>query len=303
MRNGQVRGIRGPVVGTLAALCCAALVTLAAPAAAADLGATRIGPKNLVGAEVPSQLYGQALAAKGAQVNFDPDFGPTETIFQKLRAGDFDAYGEYQGTLLEYLGGMPTHDTEGTHVALEEKLRPLGLVATTPAPAVDVNGFYVTRKTANRYNLTTISHLRRVASKLAFGGPPECINRPLCLGKSFQDLYGLRFKSVKQLDTGGPETGAALVSGRVDVAILFTGSSEIPRNAVLLRDDRGLQPADNPLLIVRMEAATPELLDVVNTVSAQVTTAAYRKMSLEVSVRHHDPADVAATFLSGHNLP
>jgi osmoprotectant transport system substrate-binding protein len=303
MRNGRVRGLRAVIAVVVAAACCGVGALRAAPADAAELGDMRIGSKNLVGADLLSQLYGQALAAEGAQVTFLPDLGPTETTFQKLRQGDFEAYGEYQGTLLEYLGGMPSHSSERTHAALQAKLQPLGLTATTPAPAVDVNGFYVTRKAAKRFNLTTISDLKRVDQKLVFGGPPECADRPLCLGTTEQDLYGLRFKSVKKLDTGGPVTRAALVSGRIDVGILFTGSSVIPHNAVLLRDDRGLQPADNPILVVRTEAATPKLVAVVDSVSEQVTTAAYRQMSLDISIRNHDPADVAATFLSEHNLP
>ena len=56
-------------------------------------------------------------------------------------------------------------------------------------------------------------------------------------------------------------------------------------------------------MVLRKDAATPEVLDVVDAVSAKITTAAYRKMSLDVSVKHHDPADVAATFLAANNLP
>jgi osmoprotectant transport system substrate-binding protein len=302
MSSGATRA-RQAATGLLVAVLVSTWGGVAATPASAALGAITVGSKNFVGSEVLSQVYGQALAAKGAQVNFRPDVGPTEATFRELEHGQFDAYGEYQGTLLEFLGGTPSHDTQRTHNELAARLRPLGLIASTPAPAVDVNGFYVTRKTANKFHLTTVSDLKKVAPKMVFGGPPECVARPLCLGSTSDAIYGLRFKSVKQLDTGGPATRGALVSGRIDVALLFTGSSVIPRDAVLLRDDRGLQPADNPLLVVRMDAATPEVLDVVDTVSAQITTIAYRKMSLEVSVRHLDPADVAATFLAEHDLP
>jgi osmoprotectant transport system substrate-binding protein len=273
------------------------------PAARAAIGSIQIGSKNFSGAEVLSQLYGQALAAQGGQVTFHPDIGPTETTFEKLEQGEFDAYGEYQGTLLEYLGGTPTSSTARTHAALQQKLGPMGLVVSEPAPAVDVNGFYVSRKTAAKYKLTTLSDLKKVAPRLVFGGPPECAERPLCLGSDSQRLYGFRFEKVLKLDAGGPETRRALEQERIDVALLFTGSSVIPKDAVLLRDDKGLQPADNPVMVLRQEAATPEVLDVIDSVSAQITTAAYRKMSLDVSVRHRDVADVAATFLADRNLP
>jgi osmoprotectant transport system substrate-binding protein len=261
-----------------------------------------IGAKNFPGALVLSQLYGQALAADGALVTFRDDVGPTEDAFAALQQGDLDAYAEYQGTLLEFLGGEPTNSTARTHRALNEQLAPLGLVATTPAPALDVNGFYVTRRTARRLGLTTMSDLAAVADRLVLGGPPECEQRPLCLGADAQRVYGLRFDAVEKLDTGGPATVRALRNGEVDVAVLFTGSSVIPRNAVLLRDDRGLQPAENPVLVMRTEAASPDVVRVVDAVSAALTTPLYRDLSLDVSERRADPSAVAAQFLAGHDL-
>ena len=215
----------------------------------------------------------------------------------------FDGYGEYQGTLLEFLGGEPSNNSAKTHSALEATLDAYGFMVSQPGPAVDVNGFYVMRKTATKYKLTTVSDLKKVAGRLTFGGPPECLERPLCLGSSSQLLYGLEFQKVLQLDAGGPETRDALKAGRIDVGILFTASSVIPKGAVLLHDDKGLQPADSPVMVLQKSAATPELLAVIDAVSAEITTTAYRKMCLEVSVNHHDPADVAATFLAQNNLP
>ena len=300
------RAFRAVLVGALALGVTAALPgpgAVAGPGADDPIGALRIGSKNFSGADVLSQVFGQALAAQGGQITFQPDIGPTEDTFAKLQAGDFDAYGEYQGTLLEYLGGTPTNNSAETHAALQTELRARGLVASDAAPAVDVNGFYVTRKTAAKYDLTNVSDLEKLAPKLVFGGPPECVDRPLCLGETSEEKYGLQFKKVLSLDAGGPRTRRALQRGTIDVGILFTGSSVIPRHAVLLRDDKGLQPADNPVMVLRKDAASPEILAVINSVASEITTSAYREMALDVSVHHRDPADVAATFLAERNLP
>ena len=56
----------------------------------------------------------------------------------------------------------------------------------------------------------------------------------------------------------------ALEDGDIDVGLLFTGSSVIPKNAVLLTDDKGLQPADNPVFVMRRDKATPAALKIVN---------------------------------------
>ena len=171
-----------------------------------------------------------------------------------------------------------------------------------PAPAVDVNGFYVTKATAKKYKLSKVSDLTKNASKLTFGGPPECETRPLCLGDTSQQLYGLKFSDVKKLDAGGPITVQALEDGDIDVALLFTGSSVIPKDAVLLTDDKALQPADNPVFVINKGKATAATMKTLNAVSAKLTTAAYNKMSLDISENKQDPSDVAAAFLKKNGL-
>jgi osmoprotectant transport system substrate-binding protein len=271
--------------------------------ARAQTATIKIASKNFPGAQVLSQAYGQALAARGANVTFADDVGATEVVFPALLAGTYDAYADYQGTLLTFLGGKPSSDAGATHAALVKKLAGTGITVSEPAPAVDVNGFYVTRKTANRLDLRTVSDLRSVAPKLTIGGPPECTSRPLCLGDASARAYGLRFAKVVSFDPNTSQTRRALRRGDIDVAILFTGSSIIPADAVLLRDDRALQPADNPVLLMRDGIATPATVAAVDAVSAKITTSTYNSMSIAVSRDQQDPTEVAARFLADAHLP
>ncbi len=259
--------------------------------------AMTVGSKDFAGAQIVSQLYGQALQANDFEVSYKNNIGPTETVFPLAKKGDLDLYGDYQGTLLTYLKGQPTGDRSATFSALEAKLKGTGLVAVGPAPAVDVNGFYVLRKTADKYDLKTVSDLKAVAGQLTFGGPPECLDRPLCLGSTEQQLYGLNFKKVEKLDAGGPITNKALDDGTIDVGLLFTGSSVIKPDYVLLKDDKGLQPADNPIAVVRDAANSAELDDVIRSVNAKLTTDAYNEMALRVFNDKEDPATVAGDWL------
>jgi osmoprotectant transport system substrate-binding protein len=300
MRKGRIIGRRALVV--LAALGMV-IGTTAASAGAQSGKSITVGSKDFSGAEVLSEIWGQALAKTGDDVTAKNSIGPTEVVFEALKNGDIDAYADYQGTLLTYLGGTPSGDSAENYAALQTALEGTGVVASKPAPAVDVNGFYVTKATAKKYKLKNVSDLKKVADKLVFGGPAECQERDLCLGTVSQGLYGLDFKEVKKLDPGGPITVSALEDGDIDVALLFTGSSVIPKNAVLLADDKGLQPADNPVFLVREGDASKSLLKTVNKVGAKITTAAYNKASLAVSEDKEDPADVAAAFLKQNKLP
>jgi osmoprotectant transport system substrate-binding protein len=271
-------------------------------AASAQTKSLTVGSKNFSGAQALSQAYGQALEGKGYDINYKENIGATEIVYPALQNGELDAYADYQGTLLTYLGGEPTGDAAANYKALVAKLKGTGIVASKYAPAIDVNGFYVTKDTAKKYKLKTLSDLSKNSSKLTFGGPPECETRPLCLGGTSQQLYNFKFKDVSKLDVGGPLTVQALEDGDIDVALLFTGSSVIPKDAVLLTDNKGLQPSDNPVFLMRKEKATPAALKIVNGVSAKLSTAAYNKMSLAISEDKEDPSDAAAAFLKSAKL-
>jgi len=270
--------------------------------ASAQTTSLTVGSKDFSGAQAISQAYGQALQNKGDDITFKDNLGATEIVYKALENGDLDGYADYQGTLLTYLGGQPTSNSAETYKALQAKLAGTGIVASKPAPAIDVNGFYVTKATAKKYKLSKLSDLTKVAPKLVFGTTPECESRPLCLGDKSQQLYGLQFKEVKKLDEGGPITVQALEDNDVQVALLFTGSSVIPKDAVLLTDDKGLQPADNPVFVIKKGKATAATMKTLNAVSAKLTTAAYNKMSQDISENKEDPSDVAAAFLKKNGL-
>ena len=270
--------------------------------ASAQTTSLTVGSKDFSGAQAIAQAYGQALQNKGDDITFKDNLGATEIVYKALENGDLDGYADYQGTLLTYLGGEPTSNSAETYKALQAKLAGTGIVASKPAPAVDVNGFYVTKATAKKYKLSKLSDLTKVAPKLVFGTTPECEERPLCLGDKSQQLYGLKFKEVKKLDEGGPITVQALEDNDVQVALLFTGSSVIPKDAVLLTDDKGLQPADNPVFVIKKDKATAATMKTLNAVSAKLTTAAYNKMSQDISENKQDPSDVAAAFLKKNGL-
>src|SRR5580704_11562533 len=210
MRTVRItRGVRR--VGAL--LVGLAMVGATAGVASAAGPSLTVGSQNFSGAEILSEVWGQALKAKGYSVTQKDNLGPREVVVPALKNGDIDAESEFQGTLLTFLGGTPSTNSQATYKALVAKLAGTGLVASAPAPALDVNGFYVMAKTASKYKLKTVSDLVKVAPKLSFGGPQECEARPLCLGSTEQQLYGLKFKDVKKLDSGGPITTSSLTNG------------------------------------------------------------------------------------------
>ena len=261
-----------------------------------------VGSKDFVANQAVAQSYGQALSATGNDVTYKDNLGSTEIVYAALQNGDIDMYPEYANTFLESgLGATGGADITKVMDDIRAGL-PDDIVATDPASANDVNAFVVTKKTAKQYDLKTISDLVAVAPQLKFGGPAECETRDLCLGPKSQQIYGLQFEEVQKLDTGGPITTDALTDDDIQVALLFSGSSTIPDDAVILKDDKGLQGADNPFVLIRKDKATPEVLKTINNVSKQLTTKAYNTMAIATTVDKDDPSAAAERFLEDSNI-
>ena len=126
-------------------------VTLSAGVASAQSKSLTVGSKDFSGAQAISQAYGQALENKGYDISFKDNLGATEIVYKALENGDLDGYADYQGTLLTYLGGTPTANSAENYKALRAKLAGTDITVSRPAPAVDVNAFYVSKDTANLF--------------------------------------------------------------------------------------------------------------------------------------------------------
>jgi osmoprotectant transport system substrate-binding protein len=266
------------------------------------IGATNFGEQALL-----AELYGQALEANGYRVQRAPNLGGRESVEPALESGQIDRYVEYLASMLAFVTrgqqlGSP--DPKATHQQLQDALKPRGISVLDFAPAANSNGIVVTRETAEKYNLTTISELAPVANRLVFGGPPECPLRPFCL-PGLRQTYGIQFRDFRPLDAGGPLTSNALASGQIDVALLFTTDPQIATSGwVLLADDRGLQLADNIAPVVRstlLATAPQDFASTLNAVSASLTTADLTRLNADV-IAGKAIRDVALAWLRERRL-
>ena len=96
---------------------------------------------------------------------------------------------------------------------------------------------------------------------------------------------------------------AALKAGKVDCANLFSTQSAIPANDfVTLEDPKGLAQAEAVVPLIAKSAATPEVADVLNGVSAKLTTENLKELVKRVEVDKDDAETVADDFLSENGL-
>ena len=269
--------------------------------------AITIGSTNFSEQLVLGELYSQILESNGYAVTRKFNLGNREIVFPALQSGQIDMEADYLATLLAFVDKTATGSTDpkATATALQSALTPKGVTVLDYAPAVDQNGFVVTKATADKYKLAKLSDLAAVGNQLVLGGPAECPNREFC-ALGLKNKYGITFKEFKALDTGGALTVQALVGGQIDVGLLFTSDATIAvRGFVLLADDKQLQLSDNVAPVVRNDYLTKagdDFRKVVNSIAPKLTTAELTGMNKLVEVDKKDPKDVAKEWLKKQGL-
>jgi osmoprotectant transport system substrate-binding protein len=237
-----------------------------------------------------------------------PGLGTRELVDPAPMTGLIQLVPEYTGSALEFVSLGRVSATAGvaaTAGTLAKALAGRGLITGRPAAAQDGNAIVVTAATAARYQLRTISDLAAVTNTLVFGGPPECPERAYCL-PGLRLTYGLRFRQFVPLDAGGPLTRQALAAGDISVALLFTTDPAIKtQHLVVLADNRGLQPAENVVPVLRRAIAGccgAGLLAALDAVSARLSTVGLAALDADVELGNADPRTVAERWLRAEGL-
>jgi osmoprotectant transport system substrate-binding protein len=254
--------------------------------------------------QIVAEMYAQVLENAGYTVERQMDLGQREISQPALESGQLDIKPEYLGSLLLFLDpdAAATGDPDASVELLEPLLDEQGITLLEPSAANDTNAFVVTQETADEHGLATMSDLAGPAEDLTLGGPPECPDRPFCI-PGLEETYGVTFGDFRPLDVGGPLTVAALEEGKIDVALLFSTSSVIGANGwVVLDDDQDLQTAENITPVVRTEILNDEITELLNAVSAELTTENVTELNGRVEIDKDDPATVAEDFLTEMGL-
>jgi osmoprotectant transport system substrate-binding protein len=262
---------------------------------------------NFPESELLAAIYGLAIRHAGIPVRFALDLGPRELVQPALEQGLVGLVPEYLGSALTSIEPHPAiamSDPATVRATLARALGVWGIEALAPAAAQDQNAVVVTRATAARLRLGTVSDLRRAAGGLTLGGPPECPSRPACL-PGLRSVYGLRFARFLPFDTERQRV-TALEEGVVDVAVLTSTDGNLATGGLIsLADDRHLQPAENIVPVVRAEALARygrRLTSAVNAVSARLTSAALLFLNWRVEVAGDSVQAEARAWLQRHGI-
>ncbi|HSP29850.1 MAG TPA: ABC transporter substrate-binding protein [Ilumatobacteraceae bacterium] len=286
---------------------CAEPADVPNPSTALDDDSITVGSFDFAESVLLAEIYSQSLEHVGFTVERAFALGPREFVAPALAVGLIELVPEYVGSAATFVHrGQPADasDLATSYEQLVSGLTGRSVAALTPSPAQNANAFVVAKPTAEAMGLRTLSDVAAVADDLVFGGPPECQRRVLCL-VGLAERYGVTFETVVSL-RAGPLIEQALRDGGIDVGLMFTSDAAmLSADFVELRDDRGLQPAENITPLVREEALDRwggRLVDAVDSVSARLTTEGLRQLNADVAGDTARVAAVATGWLEAQGL-
>jgi osmoprotectant transport system substrate-binding protein len=269
----------------------------------ADVSLT-IGSKNFPEQEILGEIYAQALRAAGYKVKSALNLGSETVAHKAVKTGQISGYPEYASTALTSFFGLepeevPANANEAWEKANEE-FEKEGLEAFEPTPFASANAVGTTTKTADKYDLRTVSDLEGVSEKLSRYGSPECRQRIDCLA-GLEQLYGLKFKSFTPVDIGLRYT--VLEKGQADLSILFTTDPQLSAESdkfVILEDDKEVFPAGNIIFVTKKataEKAGKDYEETILQVQEGLTLKVMQELDARVELEKQTPKEAAAAYL------
>jgi osmoprotectant transport system substrate-binding protein len=275
--------------------------------------AISIGAQDFGESQIVAQIYKGALENAGYDVGVQDLTGFRELVFDGFESGDINLAPDYVASQLEFLladageeGGQATSDVDETLAKLTPLLEDRGLVALTPSDAVDTNAFVVTQQTSDDKDITTLSDLAANGSDLTLGAPPDCETNGFCI-PGLMRVYGVDFTShFSPLEFGLiPD---ALDAGEVQIGVVGSTDGRLADEStgwVLLEDDKGMFAADNVFPVASQElvdAYGDDFKDLMDSISAQLTTDDLVAMNKRYDIDHDDAEDIAADWLSDNGF-
>jgi len=240
------------------------------------------------------EMFAQLLESRGYRVDRKPGLGATEIAFRALRTGAIDVYPEYTGTgliavLHDSLPDSVAADVRAvfSHVAREFDRR-YQLRWLPPLGFQNTYAIAVTRQTAARYQLKTLTDLAREGPHLIAGFTADFIGRSDGL-VGLARVYGLHPREVRPLAPAVKYQ--ALASGAVDVIDGYSTDGLLAKyDLVTLVDDRHFFPPYEAAALVSeaFARAQPGAVATLMLLSDKLDEPAMRQLNRRVEVDGED---------------
>ncbi|MBN9644116.1 ABC transporter substrate-binding protein [Corynebacterium mendelii] len=286
----------------------------AAEAKTGDGDTIVIGTANFPESEIIGQIWKDSLEKAGFTVTVKSGIGSREVYLTALQDGDIDIIPEYSGNLAQYFIGATSSDPLPVGATAEQvatglsQVLPDGLAIGELSPAESKDSYRVTREFSDQHGLVSLADLADLES-VTIAANPEIADRPFG-PTGLEQVYGVDRAKITIdpiSDSGGPLTVAALVSGRADIANIYTTSPTLDTDGkqidlVTLKDPENLILPQNVLPLMRGSRVPDAARSVLDDIDAALTTEDLLAMNTRhIGPEKADPDVIAADFVSKHS--
>lgn len=271
-----------------------------------DVMSITVGSADFPESKIVAEIYAQALETNNFTVKRQFSIGSREVYIPALRDHSIDLIPEYTGNLLQYFNPESTARTPDEIFLALFRLLPGDLAMLNPSRANDTDTIAVTESMAKKWGLTTIGDLAPYSSEITFAASSEFLYRteglPGLKAKYGFDVAPDNFVAIS--DGGGPATVRALLDGTVIAANIYSTSPSIRQhNLVILDDPQHNFLAANVFPLVNSRKKSVELKNILDTVSAKLTTEDLLDLNASVSGNSGlDPEEASHQWLRNNDL-
>jgi osmoprotectant transport system substrate-binding protein/osmoprotectant transport system permease protein len=254
------------------------------------------------------EMFAQVLEANGFAVERRPGLGATQIAFGALRENAIDVYPEYTGTgltaiLHDSLSDSLAADPRATFALVSQKFASLYHVRWLPPLGFqNTYAIAVTRATASRYRLRTLTDLARESGKLSAGFTADFIGRSDGL-VGLSRVYGIHPRVVRPLAPAVKYQ--ALVAGSVDVIDGYSTDGLLSKyDLVTLVDDKHFFPPYEAAALTSEDLTrrAPAAIGALTLLSGRLDENSMRALNRRVEVDGEDVRNVAHDELASLGL-
>ncbi|MFC6165197.1 osmoprotectant ABC transporter substrate-binding protein [Lactiplantibacillus dongliensis] len=166
----------------------------------------------------------------------------------------------------------------------------------------DTYAFMVTKQTAKKYNLKTVSDMKKVASKLTVGLDQTWLERKGDGYDAFQTLYGYQFGKTYPMQIG--LVYDALESGKMDAILGYSTDGRIGSyDLTILKDNKNFFPPYNASAVATNAILKqhPQLKPILSRLNGKISLKTMQNLNYQVDNDLVEPEVVAKQFLEQHN--
>ncbi|WP_411698494.1 ABC transporter substrate-binding protein [Conyzicola sp.] len=264
-----------------------------------------VGAHNSVENRILAQIYGQVLADRGYLVDYNEGVGDRAASIAALQSGHIDLVAETSGDLLYAIDGTAfARSRDDIEDALPEEVEKLGLHVLRAAPADKAVAFVVTEDFARSRQVASIGELAYLADDITIGADSDFDEQRYGPGGLLSVYRVAGFDTRELSDDGGAATLGALLTDSVQVAVIPAASPAILRNNLrVLADPKSLITAQNIVPLVGNSAYSPDVEQIVDPVSDEITTEELRALNERATASVPlSPESIAREWLVGKGL-